>query len=239
MQRVWILALALLLTACGAEERPAEKAAMPPETAAEAVMGDGRTFFAVTERTPAAEAGTYDLTVRVYDAADPDTPVQVIGDVIAWETDSIRWQDANFDGYPDICYTTHTTVRNAYAAWWLWDPCGGQFVRSDAMSGLAMYPDKDVGLLFRREEGTSQTYACRIYEWRDGELVCLREVKKAWAEPPYLQATVTDDPDGAAQVLYQEKYLMDDTEMDVQADAILERYTAYGDRYAAEHGDKP
>ncbi|MDO4314704.1 MAG: hypothetical protein Q4C45_02925 [Oscillospiraceae bacterium] len=226
MRRLWIIALLLMLTGCGTEtvETP-EETALTVETAG---LADGRILRAETAVVPGRADGSYDLTVTVYEAADLSAPVQVIQDTVGWPTAAARWSDANFDGWPDLFYTTHTTVRNDYAAWWLWDTGAGRFEKSEALSGLAMFPDEESGRLTQWEEWTIQTYAYRIYGWQGDQLVCLREIKKNWAEEgsQSLACTVTDDPMGTAQVVWQSR-CMAGTEEEPALDAELQRWMDY------------
>lgn len=201
-----------------------QKLFYPAENEAVSTGGD-RAFLAVAENVPNTEEGTWDLTVTLYDTVDLAAPAQVLKETIPWSTCSVRWQDANFDGCPDLSYTTRTSVRNGYESWWLWDPEAERFERSEALSGLGMCPDAEKQQLVQFEDWTSQTYARRIYEWQDGELVCLRQVKKDWTEDGSMAFiyTVTDDPMGAAQVVWQ-SWCMVDAEEETDLDAELERY---------------
>lgn len=205
-----------------------QKLFYPAENEAVSIGGD-RAFLAVAENVPNTEAGTWDLTVTLYDTADLTAPVQTLRETIAWDTSSVLWMDANFDGYPDLSYTTYVTLRNGYETWWLWDPATGRFERSEALSGLAMFPDEKSKRLTQWEEWTSQTYARRIYEWQGGELVCLREIKKDWAEDVIMvfACTVTDDPDGEAKIVYEAVCPADDETRGTEMDQMLERYMDY------------
>ena len=207
-----------------------QKLFYPAENEAVSAGGD-RAFLAAAENVPGGEDGTWDLTVTLYDTADLTAPVQVLRETIPWSTDSVHWQDANFDGYPDLSYTTYVTVHNAYEAWWLWDPETERFERSEALSGLGMYPDAEKRQLRQYEDWTLQTYAHRIYAWQDGELVCLWEIKKDRAEDGSMvfTYTVTDDPMGAARVVWQTRCMVGAGE-EAELNAELDRYMDYDDK---------
>lgn len=207
-----------------------QKLFYPAENEAVSTGGD-RAFLASAENVPGGEDGTWDLTVTLYDTADLTAPVQVLRETIPWSTDSVHWQDANFDGYPDLSYTTYVTFHNIYEAWWLWDPEAERFERSEALSGLGMYPHAEKRQLVQYEDWTLQTYARRIYAWQDGELVCLREIKKDRAEDGSMVFiyTVTDDPMGAARVVWQTRCMVGTGE-EAELDAELDRYMDCDDK---------
>lgn len=103
-----------------------QKLFYPAENEAVSAGGD-RAFLAAAEKVPGGENGTWDLTVTLYDTADLTAPVQVLQETVSGDAGSVRWQDADFDGHPDLCCTTSATVRSTYETWWLRDPAAGRF----------------------------------------------------------------------------------------------------------------
>lgn len=109
-------------------------------------------------------------------------------------------------------------------------PGGGALWKSEALSGLSMYPDAEKRRLVQFEDWTAQTYARRIYAWQAGELACLRELKKDWAEDGSMTLvyTVTDGSMGAARVVWQARCTAGTEEAEL--DAELERYIDCDDK---------
>lgn len=168
-----------------------------PERNEAASAGGSRAFLAVAEQGEWTEDGTCDWTVTLYDTADLTTPIQKIEDTIGWLTDSVRWQDANFDGYPDFSYTTSTTVRNDYDAWWLWNPVKKRFEKSEVLSALSdVAVDKESCQITSWNEKTMQEYTCEVYDWQKDTLVCLRR----------LETQMTKTPDGLTTTYYERRH---------------------------------
>lgn len=53
---------------------------------------------------------------------------------------SVRFEDANFDGYTDILICRSASSYNAYYDYWLWSPPGGLFEPSSLYSSLEAWP---------------------------------------------------------------------------------------------------
>ncbi len=176
------------------------------------------TLLVTTELVPYEEPKEllYYLHLSVWDPSAPEEPIQI--QEIDWETvhyGEHQIVDVNFDGYSDFTYLYARGVQVEMYHCMVWDEEQGCF---EELPVYAEIPSPYVDPETETITGWSRSSAAGdgwtpIYQWVDGELVCVRNIEvfvKEWGDPDSpMVVTVEDRMDGELTEVFRKEFPSD------------------------------
>lgn len=169
-------------------------------------VGDGQhTFWVEAELGDWCNEFEKEVTISIYCRELDQEPVQVIETTMISGFLKLKAVDADFDGDMDFYFPCQVGANNGFYSFWLWDGETGTFIEEKAGLGSLSYPyfEPEEKLIRSHMLDSATCSTDFIYTWREGELVCLRNVYHAYSEDmETVQVMVWDEELGTIENTY-------------------------------------
>lgn len=136
------------------------------------------------------EIGEEEFYFSVWTTDNLDEPIQRMTAEGPERLHHYYLMDANFDGYPDFCYSYALAAANARYEMWVWDEEQGQFVGTGQLVGMGLIVDEEAQSLSHWVHGSAASGHWEYFRWENGELICFRREEITYPDENFHQEKV-------------------------------------------------